>query len=319
MDTQSTPDGNSEWTDDGSRSRHSAIRRYTSWYLQTNIDHSTIRGTSGWTLLLALVVTTALATAGNLYQSTFFAFVRPLVDGTGWLVHPTLLIYIPLIGVVIGAILMGVGSLSWADIGIVRSDLRTGVATLVVTWLLMQAVGAYTAYSNGLPFELPAVWNTVGVSHVIGDFLGQLFGNAPFEEIVFRGVLLVQGFKLLRARLPGIPDRLSFAFVLIVTQVIFALYHIPTRLMAGVPVESLIPVLVLPFIFGIMLSLVYYRTGNLFVPIVLHTFLNAPLMVVGSANTGMETVFLLMIAIVVGWPVFEGGFDRVRARTGVAA
>jgi len=318
MDMQFNPDGDEEGTDDGTRSRYRIIRRYTRWYLQTNIDHSTIRRTSGLTLLLALVITTALATAGNRYQSTFFAFVSPLVEGTGWLLHPTLLIYIPLIGVVIGAILMGVGSLSWADIGIVRSDLRMGVVTLVVTWLLMQAVGAYMAYSNGLALEVPAVWNTVGVSHVMGDFLGQLFGNAPFEEIVFRAVLLVQGFKLLRARLPAIPDRLAFAFVLIVTQMIFALYHIPSRLMAGVPVESLLPVLVLPFLFGVLLSLVYYRTGNLFVPIVLHTLLNAPMMVVGSANAGMETVFLLMIAIVLGWPFFEGGYERVRARTEVA-
>lgn len=319
MGNQSTPDGNFDRSVARGGRPTSAIRRYTNWYLQTNIDHSTIRSMSGWILLLALVVTTGLATAANYYQATFLDIVRPINDGTGGVVHPTLLIYIPIILLVIGVLVMRYGSLSLADFGMTKRDLRMGLVALVGTWMLMQVVGAYVMYSNGMSLQLPAMWRTPGVSYVIGDFLSQLLGNAPFEEIFFRAVLLVQGFKLLRARLPTISRRLSFGIVLVVTQAIFALYHIPTRLMAGVPIESLLPVLILPFVMGLLLGLVYYRTGNLFIPIVFHTFLNAPLMVVGSATIGMETVFLFMIVLVVVWPFLETGLDRVRTRTRVAA
>jgi len=319
MGAQTNADGEQNRTDARNRGPTTTIRRTISWFLQTNIDHSSIQRTSGWTLLLALSITTVIATAVNRYQETYLNVVNPLVETTGTLVHPTLIIYLPLIALVIGGILMRYGSLSWADIGVNKQDFPLGVAMLVGTWILMQFVGAYTLYSNGRPLELSSVWTNVGFLHIFGDFVGQLFGNAPFEEIVFRAVLLVQLFKLVSVRLPRIPARISFAIVLVVSQAIFALYHIPSRLMAGVPIESLLPAVILPFIIGIMLALVYYRTGNIFVPIVLHTFLNSPMMVFGHGSTGMSTVFLLTIGIVVGWPFLESGFDRLSARTGVTA
>jgi len=314
MGTQSTADADQNRPDTRDNEPMSFTRRTMRWYLQSKIDHSSIHRTSGWTLLLALVVTTVLATGLNRYQMALLDGISPLLEATRTLVHPTLIVYIPLTALVIGVILMRYGSLSLHDLGVVKRDLPLGIATLASAWILMQIMGAYTMYSNGTPLQVSPTWTTFDPFYIFGDFFGQLLGNAPFEEIVFRAVLLVQLYKLLLARIPRIPARISFLIVLVVSQAIFALYHIPSRLMAGVSLESLLPAIILPFIIGIVLALVYYRTGNIFVPIVLHTFLNSPMMVVGTGSTGMATVFVLMIVIVIGWPLLESGFNSLRSQ-----
>jgi membrane protease YdiL (CAAX protease family) len=58
---------------------------------------------------------------------------------------------------------------------------------------------------------------------------------------------------------------------------------------------------------------VYYRTGNLFIAIGLHAFMNTPTLVVGPQGLGETYAVYLAIVVAVGWPWFH----RVATRTGL--
>ena len=284
-------------------------------FWRTKIDHSSIRQTTGVTLLLAVAITSATATLVHMNQVSFLALVAPLTGPTNYLIHPTLLVYLPLIAIVIGGIIHTFGKLSWRDMGLVREDLPLGLAVLIISWLAMQGVSALVVVSRGGTLQLPSTWASMGALFVLGDFFGQLFGNALYEEVVFRSVLMVQFVKMIRARWSGLSPRSSFLIALLGSQLLFALIHVPDRLASGVPLAQLVGAIILPLFFGILLVLVYYRTGNIFVAIVLHTFINTPTMVVGTNGLGQVTALGIVLVIVIGWPYLDSGRKFVaRAR-----
>jgi hypothetical protein len=88
------------------------------------------------------------------------------------------------------------------------------------------------------------------------------------------------------------------------SQLIFALLHIPNRLARGAD-WNLIPLAILPpFLIGIVLALVYYRTGNLLIAIGLHAFMNTPTLVVGPRGLGATYAVYLAVVVALGWPWF---------------
>jgi hypothetical protein len=180
-----------------------------------------------------------------------------------------------------------------------------GVALTAVAWLVMQFVVAWPLLRAGEPLELDPVWVSAGVLAGVGPLVGQLLGNALYEEVVFRGFLLVQLHKWARRRLPDMPE-LALGLALVSSQLLFAIVHIPNRIVShGVAPGALAPALVLPFLVGILLGLVYYRTGNLFVAIGLHAFMNTPTLLVGPPERGATVAVGLAIVVALGWPWFR--------------
>ncbi|MGI8437877.1 MAG: CPBP family intramembrane glutamic endopeptidase [Chthoniobacterales bacterium] len=109
---------------------------------------------------------------------------------------------------------------------------------------------------------------------MLGIFLGQVLGNALFEEIVFRGFL----FQQVRSRLLRAGRRPTTALILGIgtSQAVFAAIHVPLRLKSGLALSALPAELPLLFILGVLLALVYWRTGNLFVSVgTTHAFKHA--------------------------------------------
>jgi hypothetical protein len=233
------------------------------------------------------------------------ATLAPISRATGGLVTATLLLYVPPIAVVIGGLLLWLGGLRLWDLGLRRRDLSIGVALTAVAWLVMQLVVAWPLLRAGEPLELDQAWVSAGVLAGVGPLVGQLLGNALYEEVVFRGFLLVQFHKWARRRLPDMPGVALF-LGLIGSQLLFALVHIPNRIVShGVAPSALAPALVLPFLVGILLGLVYYRTGNLFVAIGLHAFMNTPTLLVGPPERGATIAVGLAIVVALGWPWFR--------------
>lgn len=70
-------------------------------------------------------------------------------------------------------------------------------------------------------------WAEVGVGAILGLLVAQLFGNALYEGVLFRAVLLNQLVLKLRDR------RWGFPLALVGSRTIFALLHVPNRLLQG--------------------------------------------------------------------------------------
>lgn len=270
---------------------------------RTRIDLSNVKETSWFVVAAVVVVASVYPVLVWSNREPVLSLTGPLSDATGGFVSVTLLVYLPLM-LVVGAMLYWPGGLRARDLSLCRRDLPTGVAVTVGAWVLMQVVGAAALAQSGAPVRINEGRFAVGVLAAVGPLVGQLFGNALYEEVVFRAFLFTQFRHRVRRRVADAP-RWAFALALVASQAIFALIHAPNRIAQGVTVARLPIALLLPFGMGLLLALLYYRTGNLFVAVGLHSFLNTPTMLVGSQSVGISVAAALVVVLAVAWPRVE--------------
>jgi hypothetical protein len=142
----------------------------------------------------------------------------------------------------------------------------------------------------------------------LGVLLGYALGVAPAEETFFRGLLLPQ----LRLKFSELAPAVAVGAALAVSQLLFALYHLPSELLGGSSgvgmgaLDIAIDVGRL-FLIGLLYAALYLRTGNLFLVIGIHavedagiTIVAAPLdpglVILGLAAVTLLTTFIPAVA-----------------------
>ncbi|MFC7174996.1 CPBP family intramembrane glutamic endopeptidase [Haloplanus litoreus] len=226
----------------------------------------------------------------------------------------TLLANLAFVVVIVGGIILQFGDLRPRDIGLVRADLPLGIGITAGTWILVQVTGVASLMLRGESLALSDSLIRFGIVPVLGGFIGQVFGNALYEEIVYRAFLLPQlAKKFTRLYRSGSP-RTAFLLALLASQTIFTLIHVPGRLAGGVAVGELLAFLVAPFVLGVLFALVYARTGNLFVTIGLHALVNDPVLLVDAGGVVLVPLLFVVLAILVAWPSLMtwAGIDESR-------
>ncbi len=137
---------------------------------------------------------------------------------------------------------------------------------------------------------------------VLGGLIGQLGGNALYEEIAYRGFLFPQVWARLAARWPARPGRALVA-ALLGSQALFALRHVPIRILQGFDPVDLAISLAMVLAIGVIYALLYLRTQNLFLVIGVHALYDAPTALFAPTLVGSS--LLLLAATVVTllvWP-----------------
>jgi hypothetical protein len=266
------------------------------------LDIDALRETS-WATISAVVIAGVMAV--SLFHLTLPAIsdtLAPVVDATGGLVEVTLLANLAFVVVIVGGIIFRFGDLRPRDVGLVRADLPLGIGITIGTWILVQATGVTALILRGESLALADSLTRFGILPVLGGFVGQVFGNALYEEIVYRAFLLPQLAKKF-ARLSRIgPPRTALLLALLASQIVFTLVHVPGRLAGGVEAGDLPVFLVAPFVLGVLFALIYVRTGNLFVTIGLHALVNDPVLLVDAGGVVLVPLLLVVLAILVAWP-----------------
>jgi membrane protease YdiL (CAAX protease family) len=228
----------------------------------------------------------------------------PLVQASGGLINRTLLGNLPLLLVAVVVVMFGLGKLRASDVGLVWTRLLAGLVFTAGLWLLVQMTQlALELAANGTVTLAPA-WSELGIPAVLGTLLGQLFGNALYEDIGYRGFLLPQVLTRLNHRWPERATR-GLVVALIVTQGLFALRHIPGDILAGISGADLALDLLRVLGLGVLYALLYLRTNNLFLVIGVHALGDAPVPLFMSTLVGSSTLVLVfaVVALLV-WPLF---------------
>ena len=272
---------------------HDAIRRETG---KTELWLGRQPRVSNGMILLFLAAYVGLSLLINLvvFRSTW---LDPVARAThGW-IQPTLVVNAGLIVLLIAGVLGLGGRLSPRRL---IGPLKQAVPALLWTcglWGITQFVGVVVlAIQSGLMFD-PS-WNTYGVSWVLGGLLAQLAGNALFEEIAYRGFLLPQAYRRLRAiRRPALR---IFAAVLI-SQAVFALIHIPNRIYTALPLASYPMDLLRLLGLGALFAVIYLRTGSLLLAVGIHALLNRPTSLVDFPSSSTVLLVLTGVLLIV-WP-----------------
>ncbi|MFC7255173.1 CPBP family intramembrane glutamic endopeptidase [Haloplanus litoreus] len=238
----------------------------------------------------------------HLILPTISDVLAPVFDATGGLVGMTLLANLAFVVVIVGGIVLQFGDLRPRDIGLVWENIPVGIGITAGTWILMQVTGVAALILQDESLALADSLTRFGILPVLGGFVGQILGNALYEETVYRAFLLPQLAKKF-ARMAKIESpRTAFLFALLASQTVFTLVHVPGRFAAGVEIGNLPTFLVAPFVLGVLFALIYARTGNLFVTIGLHALVNDPVLLVDAGGIVLVPLLLVVLAILVTWP-----------------
>lgn len=259
-----------------------------------------------WWVSVTFVVLLLLFVATDRFLVRIFL---PLQEATGGLINLTFLNYFVLFIVIVGGLLFGVAKLKPGDVGLRLSDLLPGIVVTALVWITIQLVALVLNLAAFGHVTVDRVWLVpLGTTSMLGAiFFGQLLGNALFEEITWRGFMLPQCYF----KLTGLQKRARTRIViaLLISQLLFALYHIPIQLSNGVrPIQ--LPLALLPvFLIGLLLAVVYLRTGNLFIAVGLHALNDSPTVLfsptfLSNDLLGLIIVFVFALLLILFWPLF---------------
>jgi membrane protease YdiL (CAAX protease family) len=244
-----------------------------------------------------LLVDAALITAVVASFST--DLWTPIARATRGLVNTTLQANLVMM-LVVGAGVIGVlGRLRGRDVGLAVAKLPRAAGLTVLVWMVAQLGGLLADLLTRGTVVLDPAWARYGLAIILGWLIGQLFGNALFEEIAFRGFLLPQ----LYGKLVGWRDRPRARLVVATlgSQAVFALMHIPVRLYEGLALAELLPTLVFVWLLGMLFAAIYLLTDNLLFAVGVHALANQPTALFPGHIPGSELVVGLVIAILWAW------------------
>lgn len=250
--------------------------------------------------MLLFCAATAAYAAGSVFVFEK-GLLQPAVTATNGLVSAMLMCSaVALVGIG-GGILLGVGRLGAHDVGLRAANVPIGLAVTLALWVLLQVSELLMGLigRGGIAFHHD--WATSGAPWVAGGLIGQLFGNALFEEIAYRGFLLPQLYLKLKAVRPG-SRTACFVAALVVSQSVFALMHIPIRLHQGTALDALPANLLATVFVGLFFCWIYLQTGNLFVAVGVHALINKPTPVLEPALSAQFVLFVFVVVMLLLWP-----------------
>ena len=143
-----------------------------------------------------------------------------------------------------------------------------------------------------------------------GEWLGQLLGNCPYEEVLFRGFLLPQCGLLAMRWVPKARPRALIAVALVLSQALFAVGHVFLNL--HLPEGQWL--LVAQFVFGLMFAFVYLHTGNLFLAMGLHALLNNPAPLIDDPLPGPGASGSIVLVGIMAWLISLAWAKRPASR-----
>jgi CAAX amino terminal protease family. len=230
-------------------------------------------------LAMAIYVAIGLVFVFILFPS---GVLKLLLAPTYGLVTATLVANLIFLAVVVSFVLSFLGGLRLSDFGLHSRDVPIALVLTISVWIVVNTIeGAWQIAANGA-VSWDGAWQRLGVTAAIGAFVAQLFGNALYEEIFFRGVLLRQIYWRLGPETMDLQKFKNLAIALAISQCLFALIHLPILLSGGASLIAALAHLPAIFIAGAALAILYARSDNLALCVGIHSLANAPTLLVAD-------------------------------------
>lgn len=232
--------------------------------------------------------------------------VRTVARVSGGWVQPTLVAAVVVLVCVVGVGIAWLGRLRMADVYWRTDLLLPALAASAAVWAAAQLLVAAAEILRGHPLDWHPSWARAGVGVVGGALLAQVAGNALVEETVFRGFLLPQLTRRLRHVARGSVATLALA--LLGSQLFFALYHLPNRLFARMPLGEIGADAALLLLMGTVFALLFLLTRNLWLVVGLHALGNRPTALFAASDTTVRAALLISaLALLAAWRLAARG------------
>lgn len=214
-------------------------------------------------------------------------YFEKIAEGTNYIIQPTFIANFLAI-IIFSFIIFYLGKLKLNDFFINRNKIKQGLKWTLLIWFIVQLFSLGFSY-----FSENKIVFTDKLNILTGSFIGQFFGNAFLEEGLYRGLILIQFYLILRLKFN---EKKSIIFAIITSQLLFSLIHIPNRLLIN-QVDNLLANLIKLFIVGVIFSLIYLKTKNLIFLIGVHSLINMPF-IINETNFPIPLIVLLVTVII---------------------
>ena len=256
-----------------------------------------------WIILVVSYIAFLAILAGWVFLHLSEA-VQSLTRASNGLISHLLVLNAIEIGVVIGVVILWLGKLTAKDIGLKWHQLLRGVTVGLALWVLVQIIQLLIGLAKTGRVALDPVWAEEGVGPMLGLLIGHLLGTSLCEEAIFRGFFLPQLWLTLRSRMPNSP-KLTVSLAVLASQALFAFMHLPWQIARGSEAGDL-PFIVLAMLFnGVFYAIIYLRTGNLFIAMVIHAFGNVPTPVPMAFVNSPSLLLVLTLLLLLVWPTLK--------------
>ncbi len=239
-------------------------------------------------ILIVILIPINQIVLNYLFKIHFFI---PIAKSTNYWIQPTLVANL-LSLTIFSPLIFGIGKHNLYSVWMTKEKLKTSVILIFIIWLLSQTITIVVTYFSKNEIVFVDRFNLL-----TGSLIAQLFGNATFEELIYRGILFMQLYILLK---PKTTNSKALVFSVIISQIIFALIHIPNRLLIN-QVENLAIDLLGLFLAGVVLTLIYIRTKNLAFVIGVHTLINQPFNIIDTSFPMEMSIYILIMLTTILW------------------
>lgn len=265
-----------------------------------------VRSTPAAALVATIIASSVgIGLANYLFFSRSDSFIWAIQESSDGWINANLILFLPLTILIVGGLILGWGKQRPVHLGLHSNWGAQLFGYLVGGWLAIQLLAVIATLVSGDGLTLHGAWREHGAGLVIGLLIAMVFGTAFFEDSVFRGYLLPQFYLRLEELFEN--HRLRSIAALLLCAIIFALWHLPTILLnRDLDMPGVFAALSYMLFGGIMLGLLYLRTGNLAVVIAIHALTNAPTLVVAAPLNGSFLAGLLGVAAILAGPLLIG-------------
>jgi len=254
----------------------------------------------------------------NIFFSNYireYGYFLIIEEKTNYIIQDTLVIYFIKDIIFIVFFILILGKLESKDIGLEKKKILPAVVIILFMWLFYNTVGLiYTLSVNGkIIFDnaiLEDGWNVV-----LGQFIGQIIGCGPFEEIIYRTFFLIQIYLLLKRENTEEPNRISkkaLVFSILITQIFFALIHIPDRVWENQPLNEYWMDMFSLFMYGVVFALLYLRTNNILIVAGIHALLNRTTSLFMPSFYSWIIIWIFTVLLLFFYPVIIDKIDNRR-------
>jgi len=243
-------------------------------------------------VLLIYYILNALL-ANYLFTTEFF---NPIIYYTNGIINDTFVVN--LIGLA-GSffIIFIVGKHNLGSIWLNKQKLKIAILLIISIWLISQVFIIAVSYYNTREIIFIQNFNIIA-----GNIIGQLFGTSLLEEMIFRGILLIQLYLII---INKNSNRMTIIYSLAVSAIIFAISHIPNRILIYTPDNLVLDAMGL--LFGsTLLGVIFLKTKNLPFVIGFHSLVNDPSNIIVTNIPTEPLIFALVIIITLKWDKIIG-------------
>lgn len=256
----------------------------------------------GWKVIgLVLFLQIAASLLLNLWLFPS-GLLTPLQSRTGGLVTVTLLANLLLMLIVFPVIFLR-GKLKAKDLALVPargtgpSSIAVGLLWTGITWLIVHAACLLAVLMGFGSMQINDRWLTPTGVEWLGRMFGQFFGNAFYEEVLFRAFLIPQLLLLFKKRNRKWSWERCLLLALLASQLAFALTHIPHRIHNGTysGVASFLADQTFLLLAGLLFASVFLLSRNIYAAIGVHALVNfTPMLIVAPADEMRLTAYLIV-------------------------